>query len=87
MKYTPQIYQLKDFLGNVHNVEVVLDTGSHIYSVPKRPYVASIRGGRYHRMFDGSLQQYIVVTGEGETPLQAADNAIEEFNKGKPFLD
>lgn len=76
MKYIPQIYQLKDRLGNTRNVEVSFDKDS-------KTYVASICGGRFHRMFDGSERQAIVALGASSTPLEAAEKAIEKFNNNR----
>jgi hypothetical protein len=71
--YTPQLYPLKDSIGNVHHVGVVRDscTGT---------YVGSICEGVSVLMLSGRYRQPVVAVGEANTPLEAAKQAMQNYN-------
>jgi len=71
--YTPQLYPMRDSTGNVRHVAVVQDSTT-------KTYVGSIRGGSSKRMADGSDRQPVVAVGESDTPHDAAEQAIHNFN-------
>jgi len=71
--YIPQIYQVKDDIGNYHNVEVVKDYDTNTY-------VAAVRGGRYLLMASGNKRQAVLATGEADKPHSAAYAAMKEYN-------
>tara|TARA_R110002020_G_scaffold462975_1_gene682786 strand:+ start:111 stop:317 length:207 start_codon:yes stop_codon:yes gene_type:complete len=64
---------MKDSMGNVRHVTVVQDSTT-------RTYVGSIRGGSSERMINGSDRQPVVAVGESDTPHDAAEQAIHNFN-------
>ena len=85
--YTPQIYYLKDHNDNTRHVQVQHDTIDD-------SYVATIRGGEYERMADGSKRQPNIAMGIADTPLDSAkcaiqnllDRALKQKNADRAFM-
>lgn len=76
MTYTPQLLPRKDALGNLVNVGIIFDEQS-------KTYVGEIRASRKIKMASGAMRKPIAATGEGNTPSEAADDALKNFISGK----
>jgi hypothetical protein len=66
-------YKMLDHNGRMRSVEVIHDPAASI------AYVATIRGGHYTRMADGSEQQAIIACGIDDTPSVAAECCIQNL--------
>ena len=65
-------YKMLDHTGRMRHVEVIHDHADG-------EYVATIRGGQYTRMCDGSEQQAIIASGRDDTPKVAAQCCIQNL--------
>ena len=70
--YIPQIYPLKDFRGNVQQVEVT-------FASDTKTYIGTIRGGRLEGIHYSEKARRVVAVGEADTPHGAADQAILNY--------
>tara|TARA_R110000824_G_scaffold4634_1_gene22302 strand:- start:1587 stop:1952 length:366 start_codon:yes stop_codon:yes gene_type:complete len=69
--YVPQIYRLKDFRGNVQQVEVT-------FASDTKTYIGTIRGGRIVNTVSEKVRR-VVAVGEADTPHGAAYQAILNY--------
>ena len=76
MKHTPQLYPKRDAVGNLHQVAVSYDKES-------RDYVASIDGGCPRKMASGIIARPILALGVGDSPLDAVECAMINYNTRK----
>ena len=76
MTYTPQIYSVRDGIGNTRSVEVQHDKTDNAY-------VGVIRSQKQVRMLDGSYRGEIIALGVANTPHDAAANAALNLDSRK----
>ena len=72
MRYIPQVYRMRDHDDNIRDIGVQYDNDDSTY-------VATIRGGSFRKMFDGTERQAIVASGTADIPLAAAECAIQNL--------
>jgi hypothetical protein len=72
-------YKMRDHNGRMRSVEVIHDPADG-------GYVATIRGGHYTRMADGSEQQAIIACGIDDTPRVAAQCCIQNLHDRKGLV-
>jgi|TARA_R110002020_G_scaffold292753_1_gene508127 hypothetical protein len=67
-------FEMPDRNLNTTHVRVEFDPDT-------KTFVAAIRGGRYHRMMDGSTRQMVLATAEAAEAAEAASKAMKAWNE------